>query len=362
MPSRILIVDDDPFNLDLLEQELTDQDCIIARATDGEEALKKVEGFLPDVILLDYMMPKMDGIEVVKRLKEDEKYKGIPVILLTAKGSQEDKVKGLDAGADDYVTKPFDSVELRARVRSMMRIKQMHDSLEEWNRTLEEKVERQVDEIERISRLKRYLSPQIAETILRRDDEALFKSHRREITVVFLDLRGFTAFSESAEPEEVMSLLGTYHQEMGNLIFKFEGTLEHFAGDAIMVFLNDPVLCEEHTKKAVHMALEMRDKVKDLRRGWLKEGYDLDLGVGLAAGYATLGSIGFEGRIDYGAVGNVTNLASRLSGEAKGGQILIDQKTLSKIEDVVEAEPLGELRLKGLGRPIAAFNVVGLKD
>jgi len=362
MPNKILIVDDDPFNLDLLEQELTDYGYAIERAVDGEEALLKVASFLPDVILLDYMMPKMNGIEVVKCLKQDQRYRGIPVILLTAKGSQEDKIRGLDAGADDYVVKPFDAFELLARVRSMMRIKQMHDTLEEWNRTLEEKVNQQVEEIQRVSRLKRYLSPQIAETVLKcGDDDSLCGSHRREITVVFLDLRGFTAFSDSAEPEEVMELLRGYHAEMGRLIFKFEGTLERFAGDGIMVFFNDPIPCDDHTERALRMALEMRDRVKELRIGWLKKGYDLDLGVGVAAGYATLGNIGFEGRMDYGAVGNVTNLAFRLCGEAKGGQIVTNLRTLGKIEDLVEAEPLEELHLKGFARPVAAFNIVGLK-
>jgi len=361
MSNKILIVDDEPFNLDLLEQELTDQGYVIERANDGAEALQKVPSFLPDVILLDYMMPKMNGLEVVKQLKQDERHKGIPVILLTAKASQEDKVRGLDAGADDYVVKPFESFELLARVRSMMRIKQMHDALEEWNRSLTDKVTQQVDQIERMGRLKRYLSPQIADTILKSEDESLFKSHRREITVVFLDLRGFTTFSDSAEPEEVMELLRTYHAEMGKLIFEFEGTLERFAGDGIMVFFNDPIPCEDHTEKAVRMTIEMRARVKELRVGWLKKGHDLDLGVGLAVGYATLGNIGFEGRMDYGAVGNVTNLAARLSDEAKGGQILTNQKTLSKIEDFVEAEPLGELHLKGFARPVAAVNIVKLK-
>ncbi|OGQ52415.1 MAG: guanylate cyclase [Deltaproteobacteria bacterium RIFCSPLOWO2_02_56_12] len=362
MPNKILIVDDEPFNLDLLEQELTDQGYVIERANDGAEALEKVPSFLPDLILLDYMMPKMNGIEVVKQLKQDERYKGIPVILLTAKASQEDKVKGLDAGADDYVVKPFDSFELLARVRSMMRIKQMQDSLEEWNRGLTDKVTQQVGQIERMGRLKRYLSPQIAETILKSEDENLFKSHRREITVVFLDLRGFTAFSDSAEPEEIMELLRIYHAEMGKLIFEFQGTLERFAGDGIMVFFNDPIPCENHTEKAARMALEMHARVKGLRTGWLKKGYDLDLGIGLAAGYATLGNIGFEGRMDYGAVGNVTNLASRLCDEAKGGQILTNQKTFSKIEELFEAEPLEELELKGFSRPVAAFNIIKPKQ
>src|SRR6266511_1898313 len=271
MPNKILIVDDEPFNLDLLEQELADYDYVIERASDGVEALEKIGVFKPDVILLDYMMPKMNGLEVVKRLRQIQEHKGIPVILLTAKATQEDKIAGLDAGADDYVTKPFDSFELLARVRAMLRIKQLHDTLDEWNRTLADKVKRQVDELERMARLKRYLSPQIAEKILSVDDH-LFKTHRREITIVFLDLR-----------------------------------------------------------------------------------------VGIAAGYATLGTMGFEGRMDYGTVGNLPNLAARLCAEAKGGQILTDQKTVSRLEDAFEAEPIQELNLKGINRPVAAFNIMAHK-
>jgi len=251
-------------------------------------------------------------------------------------------VKGLDMSGGNAITKPFDSFEA-------------------WNRSLVDQVRRQADEIERISRLRRYLSPQIAEVVLKSEENDLFKSHRREITVVFLDLRGFTAFSDRVEPEEVMELLRSYHTEMGRVIFKFEGTLEHFAGDGIMVFFNDPVPCKDHTERAVRMALEMRFKVKELRTNWLEKGYDLDLGMGLAAGYAALGNIGFEGRMDYGAVGNVTNLAARLCGEAKGGEILTDQKTLSKIDDLVGAEPLGKVNLKGFVHPVAAFNVVELR-
>ncbi|MGH7810458.1 MAG: adenylate/guanylate cyclase domain-containing protein, partial [Candidatus Binatia bacterium] len=258
------------------------------------------------------------------------------------------------------VTKPFDSFELLARVRAMLRIKELHDRLEEWNRTLGEKVEQQVSELKRMDRLRRYLSPQIAETILA-DDENVFKTHRREITIVFLDLRGFTAFSDSAEPEEVMDFLRDYHAEMGRLVFKFEGTLERFMGDGVVVIFNDPIRSENHAEKAAQMALEMRDRVKELRVAWLKRGYDLDLGVGLAAGYATLGTMGFEGRMDYGTVGNLPNLAARLCAEAKGGQILTDQKTLSKIEDHFEAESLPELQLKGISRPVVAFNIVKAK-
>jgi adenylate cyclase len=361
MANKILIVDDEPFNLDLLEQELVDPGYIIERANDGVEALEKLESFDPDIILLDYMMPRMTGLEVLQRLRQDQRHKAIPVILLTAKATQEDKVRGLDAGADDYVIKPFDAVELLARVRAMLRIKSMHDTLEEWNRNLADKVKQQVAELERMNGLKRYLSPQIAETILA-EDQNLFKSHRREITVVFLDLRGFTAFSDSAEPEEVMDVLRGYHAEMGKLIFRFEGTLVRFAGDGIMVFFNDPIPCADHTEKAVRMAIEMQARAQELRKAWLKRGYDLDLGIGLAAGYATIGNIGFEGRIDYDAIGNVTNLAARLCGEAKGGQILIDRKTLSKMDEFLEVETLEELHLKGFARPVPAFNIVRLKS
>ncbi|HKY07044.1 MAG TPA: response regulator [Candidatus Binatia bacterium] len=360
MPNKILIVDDEPFNLDLLEQELMEYNYEIERANDGVEALEKTASFKPDVILLDFMMPRMNGLEVVKQLRQDERHKGIPVILLTAKATQEDKVAGLDAGADDYVTKPFDAIELLARVRAMMRLKEMHDTLDQWNRTLADTVQRQLAEIERMARLKRYLSPQIAEKILG-DDTDLFKTHRREITIVFLDLRGFTAFSDNSEPEEVMDFLRHYHSEMGRLIFKYEGTLERFMGDGIVVIFNDPISCEEHTCKATRMAIEMRDRVRELRTGWRKRGYDLDLGVGLCAGYATLGTMGFEDRKDYGTVGNLPNLASRLCAEAKGGQILTDQKTMSRLEDAFEVEPVNELNLKGIHRPVAAFNIIAEK-
>jgi adenylate cyclase len=360
MSNKILIVDDEPFNLDLLEQELMDHNYVIERAADGVEALDKADSFKPDVILLDYMMPKMNGLEVVKRLRETENNKTIPVILVTAKATQEDKIAGLDAGADDYVTKPFDSFELLARVRAMIRIKEMHDTLEEWNQTLTDKVNQQVSQLQRMEKLKRYLSPQIAETILG-NEEDLFKTHRREITVVFLDLRGFTAFSDSAEPEEVMDFLRHYHGEMGKLIFKFEGTLERFMGDGIVVIFNDPIPCENHARKAAEMAIEMRDRVKQLRAAWLKKGYDLDLGVALAAGYATLGTMGFEGRRDYGTVGNLPNLAARMCAEAKGGQILTDQKTMSKLEDYFNVELLMDVHLKGISRPVTAYNIITLK-
>jgi adenylate cyclase len=375
-PPLILIVDDNLTNLDILQARLEAHNYKILTATDGKAGLAMAKEKQPDLILLDIMMPKMDGIEVCQHLRADSSLPFIPIIMVTAKADPKDVVAGLEAGGDEYLTKPVDHAALVARVKSMLRIKALHDTvleqsakleaqsaqLAEWNRTLEQQVAEQLAKLQRVGRLKRFLSPQLVDLITSSGEEGLLESHRREVTVVFIDLRGFTAFSDYAEPEEVIGFLRSYHAEMGKLIFQFEGTLEHFAGDGIMVFFNDPIPQEDHTEKAVRMAMEMQARVKDLRQEWLKKSYNLDLGVGMASGYATLGTIGFEGRMDYGAVGNVTILASRLSSEAVGGQTLTDQKTLSKIEDLVAAESVGELQLKGFGRPTAAFNVLKLKE
>jgi adenylate cyclase len=233
--------------------------------------------------------------------------------------------------------------------------------LAEWNRTLEQRVAEQLSELERVGRLKRFLSPQLAELIVSSEDEGILESHRREITVVFCDLRGFTAFSETGEPEEVMGVLREYHSAMGNLIFRFEGTLERFAGDGLMVFFNDPVPCADPAARAIRMAVAMRDSVRELSEKWRKRGHHLDLGVGIAQGYATLGKIGFKGRFDYAAIGTVTNLASRLCDEAQAGQILISQRICGVVEELVAVELVGELALKGLHRPVTAYNVLNLK-
>ena len=375
-PPLILIVDDNPTNLDILQARLAAHNYQIITAMDGEAGLAVAREQQPDLILLDIMMPKMDGIEVCRQLRADRSLPFMPIIMVTAKSDSKDVVAGLEAGGDEYLTKPVDHAALVARVKSMLRIKDLHDTaceqatrleeqstqLSEWNRTLKDKVAEQLAELERVGRLKRFLSPQLAEIIVSSGDEKVLDSHRREVTVVFIDLRGFTSFSDAAEPEEVIGFLRDYHAEMGKLVFQFKGTLEHFAGDGIMVFFNDPFPTEDHTQKAACMAIEMQARVRELRPGWLKKGYDLHLGVGLATGYATIGTIGFEGRRDYAAVGKVTILASRLSSEANGGQILTDQKTLVKIEHLVEAEPLGELHLKGFGRPTVAFNILRLRQ
>jgi len=371
-PPQILIADDNPENLDIFRTRLAVHGYEILTATDGEQALAIAREKQPDLILLDVMMPKMDGIEVCRRLKADPSFPFVPIIMITAKADSQDVVAGLEAGADEYLTKPVDHTALVARVKSVLRIKALHDSVQEqaaqleaqtvqlaeWNRTLEQRVEEQVAQLERLGRLKRFFSPQLAELIVAGGAEDPLKSHRREVTVVFLDLRGFTAFAETSEPEEVMGVLREYHAEMGKLILAHEGTLERFTGDGMMIFFNDPVPTPNPAERAIRMALAMRDRVAELIVKWRKRGYELDFGVGIAQGYATIGAIGFEGRWDYGAIGTVTNLAARLCGEAKPGQILIPQRLLGTVEELIEAEPVGEVTLKGFQRPVTTYNVL----
>jgi adenylate cyclase len=375
-PPRILIADDQPMNVDILQTRLAVHGFEILTAADGEKALEMARTQLPDLILLDIMMPKMDGLEVCRFLKGDAALPFMPIIMVTAKADTKDIVAGLEVGADEYLTKPVDQAALVARVKSMLRIKALHDTvreqadrlegqavqLEDWNRTLEQRVAEQLAELERIGRLKRFFSPQLAELIVSTGEEKLLESHRREVTVVFCDLRGFTAFSETTEPEEVMEVLREYHAALGELIFQFEGTLERFAGDGLMVFFNDPVPCPDPAARAVRMAVAMRQRVGELTETWRKRGHQLDLGVGIAQGYATLGKIGFEGRFDYAAIGRVTNLAARLCGEAAGGQILISQRVCAAVEGLAVTEPVGELSLKGFVRPVPAYAVCALKD
>jgi adenylate cyclase len=376
VPPRILIADDQPMNVDILQTRLAVHGYEILTAADGEEALEVARTQLPDLILLDIMMPKTDGLEVCRLLKGDAALPFMPIIMVTAKADTKDIVAGLEMGADEYLTKPVDQAALVARVKSMLRIKALHDTVQEqairleaqaiqladWNRTLEQRVAEQLAEIERIGRLKRFFSPQLAELIVSTGEEKLLESHRREVTVVFCDLRGFTAFSETSEPEEVMEVLREYHAALGELIFRFEGTLERFTGDGLMVFFNDPVPCPDPAARAVRMALAMRQRVAELTEIWRKRGHQLDLGVGIAQGYATLGKIGFEGRFDYAAIGTVTNLAARLCGEAAAGQILISQRVCAAVETLAVFEPIGELALKGFVKPVLAYSVCALKD
>jgi len=364
---RILVVDDTPENIRLLEALLEPRGYSVITASSGQEALVKLRDQPPDLVLLDVVMPQMDGYEVCRRIREDPTTTVLPVVMVTASGSEQ-RIAAIEAGADDFISKPLDRAELLARIRSLLRIKEYHDKIEaqaaelkRWNRDLEQRVGEQVDELVRVGRLKRFLAPQLVEVITSSGDDSFLDSHRREITVVFCDLRGFTAFAESGEPEDVTNVLREYHTVLGKLIFQFEGTLERFTGDGLMVFFNDPVPVEDPALRAVQMAVAMQERVGELAAEWRRHGHDLHFGVGIAQGFATLGRIGFEGRFDYAAIGTVTNLAARLCDKAAPGQILMSQRVFAATETAVRAEPVEELELKGFSRPLTVFNVIGLE-
>ena len=362
---KILVVDDVPKNVKLLADLLGAKGFAAITAASGPEALERVAAERPDLILLDVMMPGMSGYEVCQAVRADPAHAMLPIVLVTALDPGQERVKGLEAGADDFLTKPVNQAELLARVRSLLRIKSLYDEvqrqkaeLSDWNRTLEQRVAEGVEQLERVGRLKRFFSPQLAEAIVAGGAADPLQSHRREITVVFLDLRGFTAFTETAEPEEVMGVLGEYQAAMGRLILAHEGTLERFTGDGIMVFFNDPLPIPDAAPRAARMALAMQRAVTQLAQGWRRRGYELGMGVGIAQGFATIGGIGFSGRIDYGAIGTVTNLAARLCGEAAGGEILVSQRVCAALDGQVPNEPAGEFVLKGFHRPVPAFRVL----
>jgi len=366
-PLTVLVVDDLPQNVRLLGAVLTPRGYHVIEAKSGEEAIAMLttHDATVDLLLLDVQMPGIDGYEVCRRLRADPRTAYLPIVMITASGDQQ-RISALEAGADDFVAKPFDTAELLARVRSLVRIKRFHDTVERqagelaaWNRELEHRVDEQITELERMGRLRRFLAPQVAE-LVRSGDESALRSHRREIVVLFCDLCGFTSFAESSEPEEVMGVLGEYHEALGELIHRYEGTLERFTGDGLMVFFNDPLPCDEPALRAVRMALDMRQRVRKLETGWSKDGHDLGFSIGLAQGYATLGRVGYAGRFDYAAIGTVTNLAARLCGEAGPWQVLTHERVVAALGTTIDAGLVDTLALKGLNRPVRAFEINSL--
>ena len=364
--ATVLAVDDQPTNLRLLDAVLTPRGHRVLTAGSGAQALALLETEDVDIVLLDILTPEMDGYEVCRRIRSNPATEFLPVVMITASGSEQ-RLAALEAGADDFVTKPFDKSELLARVASLARIKRYHatirrqaDELAEWNAELETRVAQQVAELERTNRLRHFLSPQLAEIVV--SDENLLASHRREIVVLFTDLRNFTPFAETSEPEEVMGVLAEYHRAIGTLVHAYEGTLERFTGDGIMVFFNDPIQCDDPAERAVRMALEIRDAVRNLAEGWRRRGYDLAVGIGIAQNHATLGRIGFEGRFDYAAIGSVTNLAARLCSDAGPWQVLVTDRVLAGTEHVAVAEMVGDVQPKGFSRSVRVHNISALKD
>jgi class 3 adenylate cyclase len=356
-----LVVDDSPVNRKLLARHLATLDIDALEAPDGRAALTLLGATGSDVavVLLDIEMPEMDGYETLAAIKADEALRHIPVIMISSVEELDSVTRCIELGATDYLPKPFDPAILGARIRACLAGKRLHDlEIESAERQAElmRTIEHQKDE------LGRFLSPQVAALVSSPEGLQLLVGHRRIATSLFADLRGFTAFSEGADPEEVLGVLRQYHETMGALIVDRGGTLEHFAGDGMHVFFNDPVLQEDHVERAVRMAVDMRDQFNVLAAGWTKRGYQLGFGVGIGTGFSTLGRIGFEGRYDYGMVGFAVITAARLSAVALANQILLSPRTYADVEDMVEAEAVGELNLKGFSRPIAPMNVIRMRS
>ncbi len=351
--ARILVVDDVAQNVKLLEQLLTLSDYEVITAASGAEGLAKVASGNPDLVLLDVVMPQMSGYEVCRAIRANPATQLLPVVMVTALDPSEERVKGIDAGADDFLSKPINQPELLARVRSLLRI-----------RALNEEVARQKAELAevKLSRLRRFLSPKVAELIIAGQLEDPLATRRKEVTIMFVDLRGFTAFSETAAPEDVLGVLREYHAEIGRLVEHYDGTIEHFAGDGVMLIFNDPQPLPDPGFSAVSMALDLRAALERMNEGWSKLGYKLGCGMGIAQGFATIGTIGFPGRNDYGVIGAVNNLAARLCSHAEAGQILISQRVFGRVDPHVVAESVGHLPLKGISAPVTAYNVVAMRE
>jgi adenylate cyclase len=366
----LLLVDDNEDNLYTLSLRLKREGYNhIVTAGNGREALERLQAQPFDLVLLDIMMPELNGYEVLAAMKSDARLRHIPVIMISAVDEIDSVTRCIEQGAEDYLSKPFNPVLLRARVGACLEKKRLRDQellhvkeLAELNRTLEQRVRDQVAQLDNLGRLKRFFSPQLAEMIVAGGADDPLKTHRREVTVVFLDLLGFTAFAETSEPEEIMGVLGEFHAAMGKLILEHEGTLERFTGDGLMIFFNDPVVVPNPVERAIRMAVAMRGRVEELQGAWRKRDYGLGFGIGIAQGYATIGAIGFEGRRDYGAIGTVTNLAARLCGEAADGQILVSSRVATVAEGFADALEVGSLTLKGLSRPVRTFNIGELQS
>ena len=367
----ILIVDDTPANLALMSEVLRSSYRTTV-AVDGEKALRLAHAEPPpDLILLDVMMPGMDGYDVCRALKADPATRDIPVIFVTAMSEVEDETLGLKIGGVDYLTKPINGAIVKARVQTQLalsgqrralgllvaKLESQAAELAEMNRTLEERVADGISKLERLGRMKRFFSPAVVDLLLSGAADDPLVTHRREIAAVFIDLRGFTAFTEISDPEEVMRVIHEFHAAMGQLIMSHGGTLEHFAGDGMMIFFNDPVEVDNPAGVAAAMALAMQVRFTKLAEVWRRRGYELAMGIGIAQGFATIGAIGFEGRRDYGVIGTVTNLAARLCAEALGGQILVSQRVHGCIADSVRSELVGPVALKGFHRPVLVYAV-----
>ena len=354
--STVLVVDDDPLNRAMLSMSIGSLGHEVVEAGNGVEAIAVLDARDVDVVLTDIEMPELDGYGLLAHRSCDDRLKAIPFIVISGVDEMDSIVACIKLGAEDYLPKPFDPVLLHARLGACLDKKRMTDELREWNLHLTERVDEKVREVERLNTLRRFVTPQLADVLLAGGDEIL-RSHRREITVLFCDLRGFTAFSETAEPEEVMGVLSEFHDAVGPMIFEHEGTIAQFTGDGMLVIFNDPIQLDDPAWSAVRLAVAMRDRTGELSEQWRRRGHELTLGIGIAVGFATCGEIGFEGRTEYTAIGTVVNLSARVCGIAPGGQILVTNRVHAAVDDRVEARPLGDIEFKGISRPVPTFEI-----
>jgi adenylate cyclase len=367
-PARILVVDDQRLNRQLLAEMLALDGHQVEEVSGGEAALAAALAAPPDLVMLDVLMPGVDGFEVCRRLRAEERLRMLPVVIVTSLDMREDRLRGLEAGADEFLSRPVQLAELRARVRSLLRVKTLYDEVErqraalaEWSATLEQRVAEKVLEIERLSQLKRFVAPRLAEKLLADGAQVLLTSRRREVTVLFVDLRGFSAFAERQDASVVMTLLREFHAAMGELVFEHRGTLERFTGDGMMVFFNDPDPVPDHALRALVLALALRERAASLTAGWRAVNGPEGVGFGLSMGVATIGPIGFSGRVDYAAVGSVTNRAARLCAHAPAGQVLVCGEVWADVAAAVEGGPAQVPAGKGLEQPLAAWRVDRLR-
>ncbi len=329
---------------------------VIRRATDRDQVRAALRDPPPDCILLCHQIP--EPLEVYQELRSHSS--NMPVVLLLHGEPWAEALSLIRTGVDEILHHQ-DFTEFQVRIRNMIEMNRLRKEAIQVTAQVEKRVSEDVSEAERITRLKRYLSPQLVAAVLSGDESHVLKPTRQEVSIVFSDLRNYTHFSETSEPEEIIAMLSDFHALYGEIIFQYDGTLERFAGDGVMVFFGAPVRFKDHASRAVAMAVAARERLVDLRAKWKKLGYTLDISFGISTGYVYVGNIGFEGRMDYAAIGKTTNLAARLCAAAKGGQILISRKTLFQVEDLAEVEEIGALEVKGFSEPVAAYNVVGLK-
>jgi adenylate cyclase len=360
MAARILVVDDQRTNAEMVSGLLRNLGYEVELALDGQEALELVREKGPDLVISDILMPGLDGYELCRRLRANAATALLPVILVTGV-EQSERIKGVEAGADDFLAKPVNWAELFARVRRLLQVKALQDEIQQLNARLEQRVREQVAQLERLSRMKRFFSRAVAEAIVAGGEE-LLEPHRREITAVFLDLRGFTSFTDRADPDDVLELLRAYHATLGRMVDEFGGTLEHFAGDGVMIFFNDPIEVDKPAERAIRMALALQRAFNPIAEAWLKLGHEVGLGIGIAQGDTTLGVIGFEQRWEYAAIGNVPNLAARLCGAAHAGEIILDLQTEQDIVHVADTEFVGAITLRGFQQPVPAFKLRRMRD